>query len=52
MHALQQDNQLMTLQSEHFLANITLWLVLNHGSKLRVVVSGFTVYEKQLGPPK
>ena len=42
----------MILQSQHFLANITLWLVLHHGGKLRVAVSGKIVYEKQLGPLK
>ncbi|KAF2277202.1 uncharacterized protein EI97DRAFT_489820 [Westerdykella ornata] len=37
------------IESEHLLTNLTLWLVLHFHGKLRVVVSGATVYEKYLG---
>lgn len=50
MHALHQGGRRMILRSQHFLANIALWLVLHHDGKLRVVVSSKTVYDKQQGP--
>ena len=50
MYTLQQDKQRIILRSQHFLANIALWLILHHSGRLRVVVSGKTVFEKNLGP--
>jgi hypothetical protein len=37
------------IESDHLLANLALWLVLHFHGKLRVVVSGATLYEKALG---
>lgn len=37
------------IESEHLLSNLTLWLILHFHGKLRVVVSGATIYEIALG---
>ena len=49
MHTLQRAKKRVIFQSEHLIANITLWLMLHHDGILRVVISSHTVYEKRLG---
>ncbi|RYP91348.1 hypothetical protein DL770_002488 [Monosporascus sp. CRB-9-2] len=49
MSKLRDSPTQVIIESEHLLTNLTLWLVLHFHGKLRVVVSGATVYEKVFG---
>ncbi|RYO99903.1 hypothetical protein DL763_001186 [Monosporascus cannonballus] len=49
MSKLRDSPTQVIIESEHLLTNLTLWLVLHFHGKLRVVVSGATVYEKGFG---
>lgn len=49
MSKLRDSPTQVIIESEHLLTNLTLWLVLHFHGKLRVVVSGATVYEETFG---
>lgn len=49
LHSLRANRSKIMIKSEHFLRNVTLWLLLHFDGRLVIVVSGKILYDKRLG---